>query len=419
MANHFFYTLGVHGLYSALRFVAPWVPKVRFGMQGRVGLHERLAQFARTHAKPYWFHVASAGELEQAIPVMDELKRRRPDRSVLLTYFSPSGERAVCAERERRHHQGIAVPWDHNDYSPLDVPGKLTPIFETLRPRLVALVQRELWPNLISVAALKQVPVALIATYWPEAGPSRRTAKNLEKLSWIGTVDSASHDKLDTATPREVVGDPRAERVLTRKKWNHSAATALVAAPDRPLFLLASLHKEDLRQIYSLPSLMKYAPARWVVVPHEPSKHLATEIAEWLEPLGKARLWSEGAEALASTSPLIIDKVGFLAELYRAAHFVLIGGSYYYRVHNVWEPAAYFKPILTGRYIQNSAEARALRDAGWLKVCPSAVTVADEANRLLKMPVHYEQVSRGIESFILNHAQTSHRYAEKLLELGG
>lgn len=421
MASNFFYTIGVHGMFTAMRLASLWMPKVRSGINGRAGLRERLFKFGETHASPFWFHVASAGELEQAIPVMDEIKRRDDGHAILLTFFSPSGERAALAERERRTKLGLTVPWDHGDYLPVDLPNRLRPLFKKLSPRLLVLVHRELWPNLIAVARENQVPTALISTFWPDAPPNRRITKCLSGLAWIGTVDESSANKISQQLGRAaavtVAGDPRAERVMVRKGWNTKRDDPFSATTHNPIFLLASLHKEDIRKIYSLPSIMKYAPTRWVVVPHEPRADVIAELKDWLTPLGAVGLWSEGERVIRSNVPLIVDKVGFLAELYEAAHLVLVGGSYYYRVHNVWEPAAYYKPILTGTFIQNSAEARSMADAGWLKICPTAVAIADEANRLLKIPAHYQGISAGLETFLSRHSNVSQNYATKLIDL--
>lgn len=73
--------------------------------------------------------------------------------------------------------------------------------------------------------------------------------------------------------------------------------------------------------------------------------------------LGAVTQWSETNGGLPERGALIVDKVGFLAELCVKASVVLVGGSYDSRVHSVWEPAACAKPILTGPHIRNSAEA--------------------------------------------------------------
>ena len=38
-----------------------------------------------------WIHAASLGEFEQGRPLIERLRRERPDVRILLTFFSPSG----------------------------------------------------------------------------------------------------------------------------------------------------------------------------------------------------------------------------------------------------------------------------------------------------------------------------------------
>ncbi len=426
MVEAFLYDCGVGAALWGLRLLSPWVPKVKKGFSGRRDLVDRLEAFAKQHPAPFWFHVASSGELEQAIPVMDELRRQDPGVAILVTYFSPSGEKAAQLETVRRATLALALPWDHADYSPWELKTSLCPIFQKLQPRLLVLVHRELWPNLMRTAEKYLVPAVLISTYWPTPLFGTGLARRLSSLDWVGTVDAASAQKLKIllgeSAPIEAVGDPRAERVLARKHWNglkprpeRTVATSGIE-PELPILLLASLHRQDVAALKDLPAQMKGIAVRWVIVPHDPCPKFAQELQDWLLPIGKATLWSEEGD-VAGNGAIIVDKVGFLAELYERAAIVVIGGSFFYRVHNVWEPAAYFKPILTGRFIQNSAEALALSQKELLKVCHTTKEIAAEALRLLKFPSHYKQIAQGLEDFVNAQATVSRTYAKKLLQL--
>jgi hypothetical protein len=240
--NPIYYDAGVRALHLLLRGIAPFSTKIRLGLAGREGLYDRIRAFGDIHPGSIWFHVASSGELEQAIPVMDELKRERAGLPILLTYFSPSGKKAVELEEVRRARQGLVVPWDHADYSPLDASTELSLFFSSVRPSLLVLVHRELWPGLLNAARTFDVPAALMSSYWPSR-PSRGDGKKLKRLAWLGTVDGTSAERIreTVAMPGDTLvepfGDPRAERVLLRKEWNRMPTER---AGENPLWLLAS-----------------------------------------------------------------------------------------------------------------------------------------------------------------------------------
>jgi hypothetical protein len=130
--------------------------------------------------------------------------------------------------------------------------------------------------------------------------------------------------------------------------------------------------------------------------------------------LGTVTQWSETNGGLPERGALIVDKVGFLAELYVKASVVLVGCSYDSRVHSVWEPAAYAKPMLTGPHIRNSAEALALEHCGLLRVCPDARAVARALGEPESDPQRY---SRGLEDYLAGQRGIGRRYAERLLTL--
>ncbi|MEG2666629.1 MAG: glycosyltransferase N-terminal domain-containing protein, partial [Bacteroidales bacterium] len=60
--------------------------------QGHKHWKEELQTFAVQQKAPViWFHVASLGEYEQGIQLMESIREHYPSYKILLTFFSPSG----------------------------------------------------------------------------------------------------------------------------------------------------------------------------------------------------------------------------------------------------------------------------------------------------------------------------------------
>lgn len=56
-----------------------------------LGGYEQLTSTIREKEKRYiWFHAASLGEFEQGRPLIERIRAKYPDYSILLTFFSPS-----------------------------------------------------------------------------------------------------------------------------------------------------------------------------------------------------------------------------------------------------------------------------------------------------------------------------------------
>ncbi|HHU98542.1 MAG TPA: 3-deoxy-D-manno-octulosonic acid transferase, partial [Bacteroidales bacterium] len=84
-----FYT-GLIALYSVMaRAAIPFSAKARRWVRGRRGWRERLSSFSRGEGKVAWVHCASLGEFEQGRPVIEKIRRERPDWKMVVTFFSP------------------------------------------------------------------------------------------------------------------------------------------------------------------------------------------------------------------------------------------------------------------------------------------------------------------------------------------
>lgn len=340
------------------------VPKVRRAIVGRRGLTARAAQ-ACAHwpagCARYWVHCASSGEFEQALGVIEEIKKQNPHSRVFLTYFSPSAERAVTLEKMRRAQRASELPWDAADYSPLDFPNCVRAFIRTIQPSVLAVMNREFWPELFQACVQNAVPIVVLAVYLPKGGAFLRWYRPwLNRVTHIAATDAvtASAIRATLSVPVSVMGDPRIQRIVQRRDWQMDRIEQEWTRPER-VFLAASLWPEDLKALRpALDRLFSARPA-WAVllVPHEPHPSFVAQLEEVCLQAGVAvSRWSENA-TVPDTGAVIVDTVGGLAELYRFASLAFVGGSFKARVHNVLEPAAYGTAILTGPCIQNSLEA--------------------------------------------------------------
>jgi len=402
---------------------APFSKKIRRGLAGRRGIAVRYACHARTLGpKPLWFHVASAGELEQCLPVLDALKWEAPEKRVLLTYFSPSAESALRQEIRRRELAGLALPWDAADYSPWDFPPSADRAVATIGPSDLVVVHRELWPGLLAAAERRGVKRHLVATNWTKDTLGERARATLERFAFVGTI------RLDTATRLkkwlpsveiEPLGDPRIDRVLSRKGW---AKDSLWKRELRrtPVLVGASLWDEDFEALKPLlAECLEHFPGwRIVLVPHEPTANRVADFAAFFTsrkaPVKPWTTWSKEPER--DRSHLVVDGVGWLAELYGGAEVVFVGGSFKKKVHNVLEPAAYGRPILTGPLIANSPEAceMAAANVGFRKA-ETPESLKAKGREWLGSAEKRAEASAWLERYLVDRQGAGLRYAWRLL----
>ncbi|HET8809308.1 MAG TPA: glycosyltransferase N-terminal domain-containing protein, partial [Flavobacteriaceae bacterium] len=132
-------------LYSIFIFLAEkllpffvWAdPKLNLFVQGRKNVFAELKTAFQKTDQIFWFHAASLGEYEQAVPVMKAVKNAFPDHKILVTFFSPSGY-------EVRKNNKLA---DLTVYLPLDTKKNAKNFVERVRPSIAFFIKYEVWPN--------------------------------------------------------------------------------------------------------------------------------------------------------------------------------------------------------------------------------------------------------------------------------
>jgi 3-deoxy-D-manno-octulosonic-acid transferase len=370
----------------------------------------------------YWFHCSSAGELEQTLPLLTSLKKKRPQSIIVLTFFSPSAEKALRLEKERAVSLHSAVPWDFACYSPLDFKQSINRFITVLRPRAYVTINKELWPETLYQLRKQGVPLFLFA------GSFRNTKWFLKTwYQWvlpffteIGTIDEDTAELCQAFTTVTVslVGEPRVERILNRVSSAPTRLPGLFFFENQVILIGASLWEEDFNVL--VPSmrqiLSEFKETRLLLVPHEPQPK---RIQRWKSNLDKngipVRLWSHWLKSPDTHSHLLVDQVGILTELFSIASIVLVGGSFKKRVHNVLEPFFSGCALLTGPHIHNSSEALALRELGLLKSETNSEQLSKEIRTLLLSNVNKSELKKRARHLFTNHEKASEHYIQLML----
>lgn len=379
---------------AAARLASRSSAKLRDGLAGRHGLEARLAAIGRAHAgRLVWIHTTSVGEYEQARPLVALLRERRPDLSILHTFFSPSGY--VYA---RRLGEARLV-----EYLPEDTRDAVRRALDDLRPRALVFVKFDLWPNLVHEAHARGIPLLLLdATLQPRSWRSRWPVRRLyreiyRRLDVISAVSENDAARFRALVPGHaaihVDGDTRFDQVVRRRAAARTVplVPALLQEPRSFTLVAGSTWPADealllpawrdfvqdwrlMAQASAAESKSTSQPPRLVVVPHEPGAEHLQALESRLGDLGAASVRYSALERGVALAPVVIvDRVGFLAELYAAGDVAYVGGAFGTGVHNLLEPAISGLPLAFGPKHHNAPEAGLLLEAGAASVVRSAV----------------------------------------------
>ena len=122
------------------------------GWAMRLGRYPSRVVEALRDRRPIWIHAVSVGEVMAVQPLLQVLAQTVRDPLVLST-ITPSGFEVASKQVGGR---GVAI------YFPLDLRLCVARALETLRPRLLLLVESELWPTMIRLAHARGIPIAVI-----------------------------------------------------------------------------------------------------------------------------------------------------------------------------------------------------------------------------------------------------------------
>ncbi|POA53409.1 MULTISPECIES: lipid IV(A) 3-deoxy-D-manno-octulosonic acid transferase [unclassified Pseudomonas] len=340
-----------------------------------------------------WVHAVSVGESIAAAPMIRGLLARHPQLPITVTCMTPTGSeriRALFADEPRIQHC----------YLPYDLPCAAARFLERVQPRLAVIMETELWPNHIDQCARRGIPVALA-----NARLSARSAKGygrfagltapmLAQMSLFAVQTRAEAERFRQLGARaetvEVTGsikfdlniDPQLpERAAElRRQWQ---------AMERPVWIAASTHEgEDAVVLEAHRQLLaSYPNALLILVPRHPERFDSVfELCRQQE-LATVRR-SSGEPVTPATSVLLGDTMGELLFLYALADSAFVGGSLVANGgHNLLEPAALAKPVISGPHLFNFLEIAAmLREAGALQEVDDAQGLAVVVQSLFELP---------------------------------
>ena len=348
----------------------------------RKGQHQAFAllkEKIEPDTRYVWFHAASLGEFEQGRPVIEQLKREKPETKILLTFFSPSGYEI------RKNYAGADIV----SYLPLDVPGNAWYFVNLVKPSKAIFIKYEFWPNYLLALQAENIPVVSIsAIFRPEQVFFKDYGKWYKKLlltfQHIFVQDKFSKELLQAHGINNVTvaGDTRFDRVydlyqqakqlLLIEEFVKGAEKVIVAGSTWPK------DEELLVQYFRL-----HPDVKLIMAPHEVHNSHIAEISKLLD--GKFVRYSDAtAENVKSTNCLVVDIIGILSSIYRYANVTYIGGGFGVGIHNTLEAAVYGLPVVFGTNYQKFREARELIAIGGAFSISNYVTLEAQFDLLLK-----------------------------------
>ena len=337
-------------------------------------------------------HAVSLGEANAATPLVTQLMKQQPNLRILMTTMTSTGlERVIKTFGDNVGHF----------YAPYDYSFAVRRFLHRVRPKILVLIETEIWPNIIHFCAKDDIPVVML-----NVRLSSKSRQNYEKIGWL------THPTLREIQKFGVQSDEHRERLLSlgvhpssvHKTGNMKFETKLAAGVhevaeairqewghDRLVVVAGSTHEREEDLLLDIFRQLKkiYSELLLVIAPRHPERvdgvcRIVTKSGYTL-----LRRTEQHGRLSSRVDILVADTLGELPVLYAAADIALVGGSLLRGLggHNILEPCAVGVPVIFGPFMPNFEEISQLTIASGAGIQIQDITeLQEELLKLLRDP---------------------------------
>jgi len=334
--------------------------KIKRFKTNRLSLIEKIKNEVSDGNYNIWFHVASLGEYEIAVPLIRLIKEKYKSK-IILTFFSESGFKLKNRIKEI----------DYTFYLPLDTKSNAKKFLDIINPELVVFVRSEIWPNYLNEIKKRNVKSYLVETRFNQNSRYLRGIqsifyiKKLKIFDKIFTVDEESKKTLNRVKINNVIvsGSLKIERVKDYLKDNYNNNIIKTFKGDDLCIVCGSTWKDDEKIIFKYIEESKKEKIKWIIAPHDVSKKNIERLQSILK--SNYSIYSEISKNNVHGNILILNTIGDLKSIYRYSDISYVGGGMGSSgLHNILEACIYNKPVIIGKNYSGFIEAEQLVESG-------------------------------------------------------
>lgn len=419
---------------TALTFCSPYFfLKFITSKRYRSGLSQRLGWInTRKSKKPcVWIHCASVGEILTVKALVKSVGKEFNYLDIVISTNTNTGLSVA-----KRYFDGRDI-----FYFPLDLSWIADKVLDTIQPSCIILIELEIWPNFLMVAAKRHIPLVLLNARISER--SLKWYRALSKLSKGFFESLAKEENIfcartgTDATRLMNLGISGTQVLITGNMKFDNIATDVPEEEKKRFLYLFGINKDDavivcgsthkgeeaillktFRQIKE-----KLKQVRLVLAPrHIERTHDLIKLVEsagfrWIRKTsldGGNKIGEQKYETI-----ILVDTVGELLTTYSIADCVFVGKSLVpHGGQNMLEPAGLAKPIIVGPHTFNfHEEVRLLKEADAIEIIQDESALLNRMMYLLEHPVEAREMGKRAQSAVMKQRGATDRNVKVLREI--
>lgn len=325
-------------------------------------LRERFGAYPTLPRSPVWIHAVSLGETRSAVPLARDLLAA--GETVVFTHFTPTGR----TEAQRVFAPEIAQGRVASVWVPLDMFWVYARFFRACRPKIGLTIEAEVWPTMVFAARRARVPLYMCNARYPSRSLAR-DGRGLRLRQRVMTGFAGAFVKSQRHADRFAVLGVRNIHVTGELRFDHTVPDRLRQATQtmhatikgrRIITIASATEGEDDLYINMMQTILKRDPTTlFVYVPRAPERfgdvydllvtaglptaRRSEEFNATFETAQTGQRWAHDTQVLLGDS---LGEMYFYLEL---ADKVVVGGGFTHAgAHNIVEPLALGKPVVTG-----------------------------------------------------------------------
>lgn len=319
-----------------------------------------------------WLHAVSLGETIAATPLIKKMIERYPNSPILMTNMTLTGSHQVAQQF------GNKVI---NTYVPFDTPTFVKRFFDRTHPKVAIMMETELWPNIFRQCELRNIPLLVM-----NARLSQRSADGYQRflkslMRWMlscvtniacqAKADGERFVKLGLARDKlTITGNVKFDIAISDEQQQKGKELKQEIG-QRLIWVAASTHESEEKIMLNAHKLLleKNPNTLLILVPRHPERF--DSVSDLLTQEG----WHFSRRSLhqaitSDTQVYLSDTLGEMMTIFAACDIAVVAGSFKpIGGHNVLEPAALAKPVISGPIVHNFTQAvDLLKDANAIEI---------------------------------------------------
>ncbi|WP_445610662.1 lipid IV(A) 3-deoxy-D-manno-octulosonic acid transferase [Francisella tularensis] len=371
---------------------------------------ERFAQIPIRLNSSIWIHSVSVGEAVSAEPLVKELLKNFPNENFVITTTTPTGSDVVNSLYSN-------YPNVHHMYIPYDVIPFINSFFAKTNPKIFIIVETEIWPNILNKCFAEKVPVVIT-----NARLSKKSMRNYTKIPFAKEFLFKNISHINAQTEKDakrfyslavdknnisVTGNLK-YNLITPENLENKMYSLKDSLKGRPVWIAGSTHQGEEEIILEAhKQILKIHPdCLLILVPRHKERFQKVEKLIVYNSLKYQKRSSFECQIFSDTQVYLGDTMGELLHLYYIADITFVGGSLIDNGgHNLLEPAALAKPILSGPSLFNFSQIskELIRNKALIRI-RNQQEIANNILKILEDKQLLQQMSSGALKTFKNHS---------------